>query len=170
MRSALVFATLVSLAGGALAEPSGPSFDPFAHRTANVAEPEAAPLSPALPASTDRVDDPGRPRRQAALGFLVAGLAFGTGAFALSSYERHEYDAALARPSGAPIDPIAARNANHARDMARYVATPMTFVGAAALGTALYLYVTAPKELVRHVVVTPTLYGGQAGVSLTGGF
>jgi hypothetical protein len=128
---------------------------------------EAAPTT-ALPASEDL--DPGRPRRQVAKWIALGGVGLYAASLGLSVYERVQYDKYVVRDANGGLTATDAMAANRARDIARYYGTGLFVAGTAALGVAAYMYLTAPPEVVRRTIVTPTASGDQVGVSLLGSF
>jgi len=117
--------------------------------------------------------DPGKGQRKTAL--IVSGAALGLwgSAFAVSMYERSQYNAALERRDQTMVyeeKVDAVNDANHAQRVAKYVGTGLFAAGSITLGIAVYLYVTAPdKEIVKTAIV-PTAGQGGAGLALIRAF
>jgi hypothetical protein len=143
------------------AHADGPAPSPFDVRTVPAAVSTAAAQPPPVP-PTETVIEHGARQRRAALWTAAGGLTLVASSFAVSMFERHEYDVALSRGDVA--------GANHAQDVARYVGTPLFVGGAVAVGVAAILYVTAPRMRERRMMVSPSVGGDQAGVAISGGF
>jgi hypothetical protein len=112
--------------------------------------------------AADVVVDHNVGRRHAAAWTAVGGVALLGTSFAVSLVEGGRWKAAVARGD---ID-----TANDARDVARYVGTPLFVGGVAALGVAAVLYVTAPRNRERRVIVAPAAGADQLGLAISGGF
>ena len=114
--------------------------------------------------------DPGAARRRIALWTALGGASFVLASLQVSLYERTQYDAALGPDHKA--NTLAEHDAaNHAADIARWVGTPLFLVGAAALGTSLYLALSAPRgEHVHKTIWVPAVGGDQVGVAINGRF
>jgi len=161
MRFAIAIVLIGTLSGSALAEPGS---DPFDHRAGS----ETASPQPAPPAEAPAYElvDPGQPRRLHAKLFLAGGVTLWTVSLVTNIYARAEYDKARAAGPGQPNVDLA----NHYWRMSRYYGTGLFVAGTAAIGVAAYLYLTAPKDLIRKPIVTPMVGGDQAGVSVVGSF
>jgi len=70
-------------------------------------------------------------------------------------------------PNG-PISYADAVAANDAHNVARFYGTGLFLAGTIALGTAAYLYFSAPNE--RHTIISPAVSNDQAGVVFAGSF
>ncbi len=133
------------------------------------------------------VIDRGVKRRKYALLTAGAGGVLLVVSGALSLYAKIEYDRCVDKPTGKipkgtsdgaasghcpAIDASAATiYDNNKYTLAHYVATPIFIVGAAAIGVATYMYLTAPqRERVDRTVFVPTISSSQIGFALSGGF
>jgi hypothetical protein len=104
--------------------------------------------------------DVGRPRKRAAYAIAAGGGALLVGATVLGVVGKAKYDASE--------HPGEWRTW---QDVLRYGGTTMVIVGAGALATAVYLYVTAPgKRRVERTIIVPTVGANGVGVSIGGGF
>ncbi len=113
--------------------------------------------------------DPGAARKRTALWLVLGGSALVLASNQISWYEKTQYEHALG--PGPTYSLSQADAANHAKDIARYVATPLFLAGVAGIGAAVYLYFTAAKsEQVHKTVWLPAVDGGQVGVAVTGRF
>jgi hypothetical protein len=114
--------------------------------------------------------DPGAARKRTALWVFLGGSALLLASNQLSWYEKTQWERAVG-PSGQPQTSADVDAANHAVKVARYGATPLFVAGAAGIGTAVYLYLTAPnREHVRKTVWMPVVDADHAGVAVTGRF
>lgn len=129
--------------------------------------------------------DRGAGRRRAAIylaagGLVMWGTAAGVSVWAKGKYDDYAQDgmpitgqtdgSTYCSPTGCTAEE-AVKAANHYQSVARWVATPIFAVGAAAIGTAVVLYVTAPqKERIDQTVFTPIVTTEQLGFAITRGF
>lgn len=117
------------------------------------------------------VIDRGAGRRRAAVflavgGGVLWGAAGGISLWAKSKYNPH---ADACEPDG--CSEADARDGNHYRTIARWVATPIFAAGALAIGGAIVLYVTAPeKERIDRTVLAPIVAPDQLGFAVSGAF
>jgi hypothetical protein len=113
--------------------------------------------------------DPGAARKRTALWLFISGSTLVLTSNQLSWYEKTQYEHALG--SGPTYTAAQADAANHAKDITRYVATPLFLAGVAGIGAAAYMYFTAAKsERVHKTVWLPAVDGGQVGVAVAGRF
>jgi hypothetical protein len=130
------------------------------------AEPTSGPCS-------CEIRDPGRSQRRNAKILAAIGVGLGGSAFAVSAYERLQWNDAIERYEDPRTeDPERAReDANHAVAVARYVGTGLFAAGTISVGIATYLYLTAPdRELVLKTAVVPNAGRDYAGVLLVRAF
>jgi hypothetical protein len=137
-----------------------PTPSPFDVRTVPAAVSTDAAQPPPVPPT--QVVEHGARQRRTALWTAAGGVTLLASSFAVSLFERRQWDAALSRGD---VD-----GANHAVDVARYVGTPLFVGGAVAVGVAALLYVSAPRIRERRVLFSPAVGGDQAGLAITGGF
>ena len=131
--------------------------------------------------------DRGAGRRKAAIfvaagGVLLWGASAGISFWAKGKYDTYAKDGMAltgvddgekycsAPPTGCSIAQ-STKAANHYQNIARWVATPIFVAGAAAIGGAIVLYVTAPeKERIDQTVFTPIVTPHDVGFALTRSF
>jgi hypothetical protein len=152
---------VVGVVLGSLSAAHADAPSPFDVRTVPAAVSTDAAQPPPVP-PTESVVEHGSRQRRAALWTAAGGVTLIASSFAVSLFERHEYDVAVSRGDIA--------GANHAVDIARYAGTPLFVGGALAVGVAAALYVSAPRMLERHLIVSPAVGGDQAGLAISGGF
>jgi tetratricopeptide (TPR) repeat protein len=105
-------------------------------------------------------------RRALGTGLMIGGAVGVAASFAISTYELGKYNDALERienNEGSIADAV--DDANHARRVARWVATPIFVAGAVCAGAGLVLYLRS-----NTVVLTPIVSSAGAGVGFAGSF
>lgn len=117
------------------------------------------------------VIDRGAGRRRAAVFLAVGGGVLWGAAGGISLWAKNKYNphAEACEPDGCSVED--ARDGNHYRTIARWVATPIFTAGALAIGGAIVLYVTAPeKERIDRTVLAPIVAPDQLGFAVSGAF
>ena len=112
-----------------------------------------------------QVVDRGKPQRHLALWVAAGGGGLLATSFALSLYEKKQWDAQ--QPAAQMGDMRAIDASNRAHDITKVYGTGLFALGTIGLGVATFLYLTAPD---REVVIAPTVAPGQGGLSLAGRF
>ena len=131
-----------------------------------------------VPGDSSTVIDRGKTTRRIALGVAGGGLALaGLGAYvvieAAKGYNDCASDGHIKSPLPAscpqPTDPRG--YANHERDVARFLGTPLVVGGAAAIAAGAVMFFTAPsKERVEQIVWRPVVSPSGVGVAVGGAF
>lgn len=146
------------------AAPSEGHIDPFAVSGIHDS-PSAVHVDPfatsGIRADRERVvhEDPGAGRRTAVKALAFGGLGVIAAGFAMSVYERSDYDHAVRAGN---ID-----RANFDYSVVKYAGTGMFVTGVAALGAALVLRATLPE---KHTIISPAVAPGQVGLVVARGF
>lgn len=122
------------------------------------------------------VIDRGKTTRRIALGVAGGGLALAaTGAYvvieAASKYNECASDGHLKAPPPASCGTDPRGQANHERDIARYLGTPLVVGGTLAIAAGAVLFFTAPsKERVQQIVWRPAVSPSSVGIAVGGAF
>ncbi len=112
------------------------------------------------------------PRRRLARNLAIGGGAALVAGAAIGIYARVEYDQCVS--NGVPRAKCtngadAVESANYYHNVARWVATPVFGVGAALVGYATYVYLTAPSDS-HHVAWVPIIDADRFGIAAVGQF
>ncbi len=117
--------------------------------------------------SSTIIVDRGAGRRRAALFLAIGGGVLWGATGGISVWAKRKYDryADQCVPSCTQAQ---ADSGNRYQIVARWVATPIFVAGTLAVGSAIYLYVTAPeKERIDHTVIAPVVGPDRIGFALS---